>query len=202
MEKLSAPPKALVSASAIGYYGNRGDEMQTEESKPGGDFLARVCMEWEAEAVKAEAVGMRVLRTRFGVVLAKDGGALPQMMKPFRFGVGGRLGSGKQWLSWVTLTDVVAAIRFAIENSALSGAVNVVAPQPVRNTEFARELGRAMRRPAILPTPAFALRMALGEEMADELLLVSQRGQPFRLEGCGYRFAHPELRDALAAVLA
>lgn len=202
MEKLSTPPKALISASGVGYYGDRGDEVLTEESKPGGDFLARVCLEWEAEAVKAEALGVRVVRTRLGVILAKNGGALPEMMKPFRFGVGGRLGSGKQWQAWITLSDVVAAIRLAIENSALSGAVNVVAPRAVQNAEFARELGRAMRRPAILPTPAFALRIALGEEMADELLLVSQRVTPARLEGCGYKFAHPELRDALSAVLA
>jgi uncharacterized protein len=200
MEKLADKPNILVSASAIGYYGNRGDEALTEESKPGDDFLARVCQEWEAEAVKAETLGMRVVRTRFGIILAKHGGALPQMMRPFKFGAGGRVGSGQQWMSWITLDDAVAVLRYALENRAMSGAVNVVSPQPVRNADFARELGRAMHRPAILPAPAFALELVLGE-MAEALLLASQRVMPSRLQQLGYRFVHATLPGALAAVL-
>ncbi len=201
LEKLEDGPKTLVSASAIGYYGNRGDEVLTEESKAGDDFLARLAQEWEAEAVKAEALGMRVARLRFGIILAKHGGALPQMMRPFKFGVGGRIGSGQQWMSWMTLQDTVIVIRKVLENRAVSGAVNVVAPQPVRNADFARALGRAMHRPAIFPTPAFALKFALGE-MAEALLLASQRVAPARLEQLGHRFAERDLSSALASVLA
>ena len=201
LEKLEDGPKALVSASAIGYYGNRGDEVLTEASKVGDDFLPRLTQEWEAEAVKAEALGMRVARLRFGIILAKHGGALPQMMRPFQFGAGGRIGSGQQWMSWITLQDTVIVIRKVLENRAVSGAVNVVAPQPVRNADFTRALGRAMHRPAILPTPAFALKFALGE-MAEALLLASQRVAPARLEQLGHRFAHCELSSALASVLA
>jgi uncharacterized protein len=201
LEKLKDRPKILVSASAIGYYGNRGDEVLTEESKPGDDFLARLALEWEAEAVKAEALGMRVVRLRFGIILAKHGGALPQMMRPFKFGIGGRIGSGRQWMSWIALPDVVSVIREALENRAVNGAVNVVAPQPLRNADFAQALGRAIHRPAILPTPAFALEFALGE-MAEALLLASQRVAPSRLEQLGYRFAQRDLSSALASVLA
>ena len=201
MEKLEDGPKTLVSASAVGYYGNRGDEVLTEESKAGDDFLATLTQEWEAEAVKAEALGLRVVRLRFGIILSKNGGALPQMMRLFKFGVGGRIGSGQQWMSWITLEDVVAVIRSVLENRAVSGAVNVVAPRPVRNAEFAQALGHAMHRPAIVPAPAFALEFALGE-MAESLLLVSQRVAPSRLEQLGYRFSQPELGAALASVLA
>lgn len=201
LEKLEDGPKTIVSASAIGYYGNRGDEVLTEESKPGDDFLARLALEWEAEAVKAEAMGMRVARLRFGIILAKHGGALPQMMRPFKFGVGGRIGSGLQWMSWVALQDVVSVIRLALENRAVSGAVNVVAPQPVRNADFAQALGRAMHRPSIVPVPAFALEFALGE-MAEALLLASQRVAPARLEQLGYRFAQRDLSSALTSILA
>ena len=200
LDKISDKPKALVSASAIGYYGNRGDEVLTEESKAGDDFLARVCWEWEAEAVKAETLGMRVVRTRFGVILANNGGALPQMMRPFKFGAGGRVGSGQQWMSWIALDDVVAILQYAVENRAISGALNVVAPQPVRNADFAKELGRAMHRPAFLPAPAFALEFVLGE-MAEALLLASQRVMPTRLQQLGYRFLYPQLSGALAAIL-
>ena len=201
LDKLEDGPKTLVSASAIGYYGNRGDEVLTEESKAGDDFLARLAQEWEAEAMKAEALGMRVARLRFGIILAKHGGALPQMMRPFKFGVGGRIGSGQQWMSWITLQDTVIVIRKVLENRAVSGAVNVVAPQPVHNADFARALGRAMHRPAIFPTPAFALKFALGE-MAEALLLASQRVAPARLEQLGHRFAERDLSSALASVLA
>lgn len=201
LEKLSVPPKILVSASAVGYYGNRGDEVLTEESKPGEDFLGRTCQEWEAEAVKAETLRIRTVRARFGIILAKHGGALPQMMRPFKFGVGGRIGSGQQWMSWITLQDVVGIIRHALENRAISGAVNVVAPNPVRNADFVQALGRAMHRPAKLPAPAFALEFLLGE-MAEALLLSSQRVIPARLGQLGYKFQHPDLPKALAAVLA
>ena len=200
LEKLSARPRTLVSASAIGFYGNRGEEVLTEESKPGEDFLARLAQEWEAEAVKAEALGLRVVRTRFGIILARHGGALPQMMRPFQFFAGGKVGSGQQWMSWITLADTVGVIRFALANRALSGPLNVVAPGPVLNAEFARELGRAMHRPALLPAPAFALKFALGE-MAEALLLASQRVLPSRLQQLGHKFQHADLPSALAGVL-
>src|ERR1700730_8133608 len=200
LEKLEDGPKSLVSASAIGYYGNRGDEVLTEETKPGDDFLARLAQEWEAEAVKAEALGMRVVRLRFGIILAKHGGALPQMMRPFKFGVGGRMGSGRQWMSWITLQDAVGVVRQVLENRAVSGVVNVVAPQPVRNADFAQALGRAVHRPAVFPAPAIVLKLALGE-MAEALLLASQRVAPSRLKQLGYRFSPPDLSSALASVL-
>ena len=201
LEKLEDGPKTIVSASAIGYYGNRGDEVLTEESKPGDNFLARLAQEWEAEAMKAEALGMRVVRLRFGIILAKHGGALPPMMRLFKFGVGGRIGSGQQWMSWIALQDAVNVIREALQNRAASGAVNLVAPQPVRNADFAQALGRAMHRPAIVPAPAFALEFALGE-MAEALLLASQRVVPSRLEQLGYRFAQRDLSSALTSILA
>jgi uncharacterized protein (TIGR01777 family) len=200
LEKMSAPPKALISASAIGYYGNRGDEELTEESKPGDDFLARLAQEWEAEAVKAEALGMRVVRARLGVVLDRKGGALPQMMRPFRLGVGGRLGSGQQWMSWITLEDVVAIISYLLQRPDATGAVNLVSLQPVRNENFTRELAQALHRPAIIPAPAFALELVLGE-MANALLLSSQRVLPYNLQQLGYHFLHADLSDALRNVL-
>jgi hypothetical protein len=200
IEKLEDGPKTIVSASAIGYYGNRGDEVLTEESKPGDDFLAKLTGEWEAEAVKAEALGLRVVRLRFGIILAKHGGALPQMMRPFKIGVGGRIGSGQQWISWITLQDAVRVIREALQNRAISGAMNVVSPQPVRNVDFAQALGRAMHRPAIMPAPAFALELVLGE--MSEMLLGSQRVAPSRLEQFGFRFSQRDLNAALASILA
>jgi uncharacterized protein (TIGR01777 family) len=199
--KLKTPPKVLVSASAIGYYGNRGDDVLTEDSPTGDDFLAQVAREWEAEARKAEALGMRVVLTRFGIVLAKHGGALPQMVQPFKLFVGGKVGSGRQWMSWISLEDVIGILRYALEDASASGVLNVVAPQPVRNGEFTRELGRALHRPAIFPVPVFALRMALGREMADSLLLASQRVEPARLRRLGYRFIHESLQEALAHLL-
>ena len=200
LAKMNAKPAVLVSASAIGYYGNRGEELLTEESAAGTDFLSVVAQEWEAEAWKAEALGIRVVLVRFGVILARQGGALPQMMMPFYVFAGGRVGSGKQWMSWVSLEDVVGILRLALENNAVRGAINVVAPQPVRNAEFTKALAGAMHRPAIFPAPAFALRLALGE-MADALLLGSQRVVPERLQQLGYRFVHPDLTHALTAVL-
>jgi uncharacterized protein (TIGR01777 family) len=199
--KLKTLPKAFVSASAIGYYGNRGEEVLAEDSKAGDDFLAQVALEWEAEAKKAETLGMRVVRARFGIILAKHGGALPQIMRPFKFFVGGKLGSGRQWMSWITLEDVIGILRHALENASASGAINVVAPHPVRNAQFTTELARAMHRPAAFAAPAFALRLALGQEMADTMLLTSQRVEPARLAAVSYPFRHPDLPSALIHVL-
>ena len=196
LAKMNARPSVLASASAIGYYGNRGDEILTEESKPGADFLAGLAQEWEAEALKAEALGIRVALARFGIILAREGGALPKMMLPFRIGVGGKLGSGQQWMSWVILEDVVAILRFAIENASVRGAVNIASPLPLQNAEFTKVLAKAMHRPALFPAPAFALRLALGE-MADALLLSSQRVAPHVLEKTGYRFLYSDLSSAL-----
>jgi len=200
LAKMNARPRVLVSASAIGIYGDRGDEVLTEESKPGTDFLAGLAREWEAEAWKAEALGIRVVLARFGVILARHGGALAKMLLPFKLGAGGRLGSGKQWMSWITLEDVVEILRFTLENGAVRGAVNVVAPNAVQNVEFAKVLAKALHRPAIFPAPAFALRLALGE-MADALLLSSQRVKPQTMERLGYRFLHADLASALKVVL-
>lgn len=200
LAKMNARPRVLVSASAIGVYGDRSDEVLTEESKPGADFLAGLAREWEAEALKAEAIGIRVVLARFGIILAKQGGALAKMLLPFKLGAGGRLSSGKQWMSWITLEDVVGIIRFAIENNAVRGAANVVAPQPVQNSDFTKALAKALHRPALFPAPAFALRLALGE-MADALLLSSQRVQPQKLQQLGYSFLHTELQSALTSVL-
>src|SRR5215472_16362707 len=200
LAKMSARPRVLVSASAIGIYGNRSDEQLTEDSNPGTDFLAGLARAWEAEAMKAETLGIRVVLARFGIILAKHGGALAKMLLPFKLGAGGRLGSGKQWMSWITLEDVVEVLRFALENTAVRGAVNVVAPQPVQNAEFTKVLAKALHRPAFFPAPAFALRLALGE-MADALLLSSQRVKPQAMEKLGYRFLHTDLSSALKAVL-
>jgi len=201
LARMAARPRVLVSASAIGYYGSRGEELLTEESQSGSDFLSEIAREWEAEAVKAETLGIRVVRARFGVILAKHGGALPKMLTPFRLGVGGRLGSGQQWMSWITLEDVVGTLRFVLENGAARGAFNFVSPEPVRNADFTRALAKALHRPALFPAPAFALRLALGE-MADALLLSSQRVVPTQLDKLGYRYLHPNLPAALTAVLA
>ncbi len=200
LAKMNARPRVLVSASAIGIYGDRGDEVLTEESKPGTDFLTALTREWEAEALKAEALGIRVVLARFGIILARHGGALAKMLLPFQLGAGGKLGSGKQWMSWVTLDDVVGILRFAFENGSMRGAVNVVAPTPVPNEEFTKVLAKALHRPALFPAPAFALRLVLGE-MADALLLSSQRVMPKGLEKLGYRFLHADLSSALNTVL-
>ncbi len=200
LAKMAARPRVLVSASAVGIYGDRGEEILTEESKPGGDFLSEIAVEWEAEAEKAEALGIRVVRARFGVILDKGGGALPRMMRPFQFGVGGKIGSGRQWMSWITLADVVAILRFALENGSVRGPINVVSPQPVRNVEFTKALSAALHRSALFPAPAFALRLLLGE-MADALLLSSQRVVPGKLDRLGYSFLHGDLERGLAAVL-
>ncbi len=200
LAKMPARPRVLVSASATGYYGNRGDETLTEASRPGNDFLSEIAKEWESEALKAEALGIRVVRARFGVILSKQGGALPQMMRPFQFGVGGKIGSGKQWLSWISLDDTVAILRSALENANITGPLNVVSPQPVTNAQFTKILATTLHRPAIFPAPAFALRLLLGE-MADALLLSSQRVLPAQLQKLSFQFAHPDLAAALATIM-
>ena len=194
------PPQIFIAASAIGFYGNRGDEELTESSPAGTDFLAQLAADWETESARAAEFGARVVILRFGVILAKQGGALPRMALPFRFGAGGRVGSGRQWISWITLEDVVGVIRFALETNLLSGPTNAASPNPVQNAEFAATLGRVLRRPAIFPTPSFALRLALGE-MADFLLLASQKVYPTKLQRLGYRFLYPDLEPALEALL-
>jgi len=201
LAKMAARPRVLVSASAIGYYGNRGDEVLTEASLAGDDFLSAVAKEWELEAAKGEALGIRVVCARFGVILAKEGGALPQMARPFRLGVGGKIGSGQQWMSWVSLEDVVGIVWMVLENGDVRGAVNVVAPEPVRNAEFTAALAKALHRPALFPAPAFALRLMLGE-MADALLLSSQRVVPAKLEKLGYKFADTNLPSTLERLFA
>jgi uncharacterized protein (TIGR01777 family) len=198
--KMKKRPSVLVSASAIGCYGNRGDEVLTEDSEVGADFLAKLAMDWETEALKARALGVRVVLARFGIILAKNGGALPAMMKPFKFGLGGKLGSGKQWMSWVALDDVVQIIKRGLLEDRFRGAVNVVAPEPVRNSEFTEVLAKAMHRKAIFSAPAVALRLAMGE-MADALLLVSQRVVSRRLQERGYAFTHPKLKETLRVIL-
>jgi uncharacterized protein (TIGR01777 family) len=200
LAKMSARPRVLISASATGIYGNPGDETLTEASEPGTDFLSGIAKEWESEALKAEALGIRVVRARFGVILSKHGGALPQMMRPFQFGLGGKIGPGTQWLSWITLVDVVAILRLALENANITGPLNVVSPQPVTNAQFTKILAATLHRPALFPAPAFVLRLALGE-MADALLLSSQRVQPAQLQKLSHQFQHPDLPAALAAIL-
>jgi uncharacterized protein (TIGR01777 family) len=193
-------PKVLVSASAVGYYGDRGDESLREESASGSGFLADVCRQWEAAAAPAAQSGIRVVHPRFAMILSTAGGALQRLLLPFRLGLGGRLGSGKQFMSWVALDDVVGAICHALTHDDLQGPVNVVSPTPVRNDEFTKTLGRVLRRPTVFPLPAFAARLAFGQ-MADELLLTSQRVEPAKLIAGGYQFAFPDLEDALRHLL-
>jgi uncharacterized protein (TIGR01777 family) len=189
------PPRVLVCASAVGIYGSRGDEELTESSAPGEGFLSEVCQAWEREADAACALGVRVVKLRIGVVLAPEGGALREMLPPFRMGVGGRIGSGRQWMSWIHAADLVGLVQFALDNDALHGAVNATAPAPERNADFARQLGRALHRPALLPAPAFALKALFGE-MAG-MLLGGQRVLPRAAEAAGFRFRHPQLPGAL-----
>jgi uncharacterized protein (TIGR01777 family) len=200
LASLPEPPRVLVSGSAIGYYGDRGDEVLREDSGPGGDFLAEVGQEWEAATEPAARAGIRVVLPRLGVVLTPDGGALERMLPPFRLGVGGKLGDGRQWMSWISLPDAVRVLRFAIRAPELSGPVNATAPEPVTNEEFTRALGRALGRPTLMRVPAAALRLVYGE-MAEATLLASQRAAPTRLQHAGFRFLHPQLDTALRAVL-
>lgn len=194
-------PAVLLSASAIGYYGDRGDEALNERSTPGVGFLPEVCLAWETHAEGAARAGIRTVLLRFGMVLAGDGGALAKMRPLFRAGLGGRLGSGQQWMSWVGIDDVARAIRHCAESAGCAGPVNIVAPNAVRNVDFTAALSRVLRRPAVLPAPAWALRMAFGS-MADEALLASTRVIPERLQQSGYVFRHPTLEEALRSVVA
>jgi uncharacterized protein len=194
--KLKRKPRVFVAASAIGYYGNRSDEILTESSTAGNDFIALLARDWETESMRAEAAGIRTVILRFAVILSPKGGALARMVLPFKLGAGGRLGSGKQWMSWVAQEDVVEIVRSVIADERMRGPVNVAAPGPVQNVEFTRVLAKVLHRPAIFPAPAFALRIALGE-MADELLLASQRVIPEKLRVAGYRFRYENLKPAL-----
>lgn len=198
---LPEKPRVHINASAIGYYGVRGDEPLDEQSAGGDGFLSDTCRDWEAATQSAWEAGIRVCQMRIGVVLSPDGGALEKMLTPFKMGVGGPLGSGDQYMSWIALPDLVAAIQFAIDHDALHGAVNATAPNPVTNREFARALGSELGRPAVMPTPAFAIRLIAGREMADALLLGGAKIYPQRLEQEGFAFAHPTIEQALEAVL-
>jgi uncharacterized protein (TIGR01777 family) len=200
LARLDPRPKAFISASAVGYYGDRGDEVLTEESAPGDGFLAKLVRDWEAEAKRAEEFGIRTVILRFGVVLTAKGGALAQMLPPFQAGMGGRLGSGRQWMSWISLADVVGVIREALVNEGWRGIYNVVAPNPVTNLEFTRTLSNLLDKRAMFRVPAIALRVVYGE-IADEMLLASQRIEPKRLIQDGYSYHYRELEPALANAL-
>jgi uncharacterized protein len=200
LAQLVKPPKALLCASAIGYYGDRGETTLREESPPGTDFLAEVCQAWEAATAPAVQRGIRVVRLRFGIVLSPAGGPLAKMLTPFRLGLGGVVGTGKQYMSWITLDDALGAIHHALSTEALQGPVNVVAPQAATNQEFTTTLGKVLRRPTRLPLPAFAARLLFGE-MADALLLSSTRVAPVRLVASGYTFRYPALEEALQHLL-
>ena len=198
---LQRRPRVFLAASAIGYYGDRGDELLMESSTNGTGFLAQLARDWEAESLRAQSLGIRTVLLRFGMILSAHGGALPKMLTPFKLGLGGRLGSGRQWISWLALEDVIGAIRATLIDERFSGPINVVAPNPVQNADFTRALASALRRPALFPAPGFALRLALGA-MADELLLASQRVQPQRLIELGFPFRYPDLESALRAIVA
>jgi len=200
LANLTIPPKTFVCASAIGYYGNRGDEILTESSAPGDDFLSKVCREWEEATALATEKGIRVVNARFGIILDTEGGALKKMLPPFRMGVGRKIGSGKQWMSWIALDDVVGALNFALLQDALRGPVNFVAPNPVTNAEFTKALGGVLSRPTIFPIPAFAIKLIFGE-MGEVLLLGSERVAPQRLIAEGYEFRYSQLSQALRNIL-
>jgi uncharacterized protein (TIGR01777 family) len=201
LARLSRSPSVFVSASAIGYYGNRGDEVLTEKSAPGNDFLASVCVEWEKATRPAVEKGIRTINTRFGIILDANEGALGKMLTPFRMGIGGRVGDGRQWLSWITVDDVVSGLKFVIEDGSVSGPVNFVTPNAVTNAEFTKTLGRVLSKPTLFPVPAFGARLAFGE-MADALLLSSQRVEPRVMNENGFVFRWPMLEAALRHVLA
>jgi hypothetical protein len=198
---LDRPPSVLLSGSAVGYYGDRGDELLTERSGPGTGFLSDLCQAWESATDPAAEAGIRVALLRTGIVLAPHGGALGKQVPLFRLGVGGRLGSGRQYMSWIALDDEVAAIEFCLRTVGVRGPVNLTAPQPVTNADFSAALGRALHRPAVLPVPASGLRLVMGAEMTREMLLAGQRAIPEALTVAGHRFAHPEVGDALRSVV-
>ncbi len=200
LKELQKPPRVFVMASAIGYYGNRGDEMLLESSNPGSGFLADITREWESAADVASDIGTRIVKLRIGVVLASSGGALSKMLLPFRLGLGGKFGSGRQYMSWVALDDLIGIIHYVIANDTVTGPVNAVSPLPVTNHEFAKTLGRVLHRPTIAAVPSFVLKLAAGE-MADEMILASARVIPQKLIESGYRFLYPDLEKALRFVL-
>ena len=200
LAELPRRPAVFLSASAVGFYGERGDEELTEKSPIGHGFLPEVCLAWETHAEGAARNGVRTVLMRFGLVLTREGGALARIVPLFRLGLGGRLGSGRQWLSWIGIEDVIGAVELALRDPGLRGPVNVVAPEAVTNAEFTRTLARGLRRPAVVPAPAWALRMVFGQ-MAEEALLASARALPVKLERAGYAFRHPTIASALAAVL-
>lgn len=200
LKALDPRPRTLVSASAIGYYGVRGDEVLDETSAPGAGFLASVCREWEAAAEPADRAGIRVVNARIGVVLAAEGGALQKMKTPFLLGLGGRIGDGRQYMSWITLADLVSALVFCLENEALRGPVNLVSPAPATNAEFTKALGQVLKRPTVLPVPKFALRLGAGSEMADEMLVGGARVIPAALQAHGFAWEQPSLEPALRSV--
>ena len=197
--ELRASPRVLVSASAVGYYGNRGNAVLDESSPPGDDFLAEVVQGWEAAAAPAAAAGVRVVNLRFGIVLSAEGGALKLMLPPFKLGLGGKVGDGRQWISWIALEDAVRAIRFAMDHEDLRGPINAVASRPVTNAEFVQTLGDVLGRPTLFSVPAAMLRLALGEEMAETTVLASQKVLPRGLQAAGFDFRHPGLEGALRA---
>jgi len=199
--RMKIPPRVLVSASAIGYYGSRGDELLSEESGSGTGFLAEVARQWEAATKPAVQAGIRVVNPRIGVVLAKHGGALPKMLPAFRLGLGGVIGNGRQWWSWISLTDTVSALQTLIANGNVSGPVNVVSPNPVTNLDFTKAMAKVLRRPALFPLPEGAVKFFFGE-MGVETLLASQRVQPKRLQEMGFSFQAPELQAALRTEMA
>ena len=198
---LAVKPSIMLSGSAIGIYGDRGDDTLDEDSPLGADFLASVCQEWEAAATPASAAGIRVVNLRTGLVLSRHGGVVGKLLLPFRLGAGGRLGTGRQWMSWIGLTDYTAAIALLLRNTSLSGPVNLVAPNPVTNTEFTRVLGTVLGRPSMFTVPKFAMRLALGQ-MADDTILASQRVRPRRLLESSFNFSAPTIESALRAELA
>jgi uncharacterized protein len=200
ISSLTTPPGVMISMSAVGFYGSRGDEVLTEGSSSGGDFLAEVCREWEAAAEPAREAGIRVVHPRLGIVLSPEGGALGTTLPIFKLGGGGKVGSGEQWWSWVSLDDVIGAIVHAIENDAVEGPVNVGSPNPMTNADYTKVLGKVLGRPTIFPLPAPAARIMLGE-VADALLLSSQRMEPAKLNSTGYTFRYPELEGALRHLL-
>ena len=200
LERTAVKPKAFIAAAAIGYYGNRGAQELSEDSEAGTDFLAQVCQAWEAETSKASALGCRVVQLRIGMVLGKEGGALGKMLLPFKLGVGGKIGNGKQYYSWISVEDLQRAFLFAVKNEAMSGVYNAVSPNPVTNAQFTSSLARALSRPAFLPMPAFAARLAFGE-MADALLLGGQKVTPSRLKAAGFQWEHPFIGEALNKIL-
>ena len=201
ISRMTPKPAVLVNASAVGFYGDRGDEVLTESSSIGHGFLSEVCLAWETHAEGAARLGVRTVMLRFGVILSRHGGALAKMLPLFRLGLGGRMGSGQQWMSWISLDDVVEVVAHVLRDRRSNGPINVVAPAAVTNSDFAASLGRALRRPAFVPAPAWALRTVFGRAMADEALLSSGRAAPQRLSEMGFSFRHSTVEAALRAIL-